>query len=180
MTVTINPLGISDEQIDRLEQTQGKWKKHLRRMHVEMYHMAAPDEADVKRLEDSVGVIPEDYKAFLQTYNGGMPAPNIVITKTNELVVNFFFPLKSPCDYPDNLWKIRTTCASRIPCEMLAIASGGSGDLVLLNLHSTAFGKIYYWNHDWESETDAETYFDNIELIADSFTQLLNAFRDLD
>ena len=48
---------------------------------------------------------------------------------------------------------------------MLPIASTGGGDHLLLGWRGEFKSKIYYWDHELESEGSGENYFENIKFV---------------
>lgn len=179
MGAIIKRLGMSDEEVNALGPVEGKSRKRFVRMSQEIYHTPLPTDIDIDELEKRFGEFPVEYRKFLLRYNGGIPIPNTIVTNNNERVVNFFFPIKSPANYPEDFQVYWDEYGSRIPRGVLPIASAGGGDLILIVNNGINFGKVYYWDHNFESERDASNYFDNVELIADSFDLLLNSFCDI-
>lgn len=180
MSIIIKPLSMSEDEINSLEKIEGPWKKNVKKAHIEMYHMQRPSEDDIRAFEVNVGELPKDYREFLMEFNGGTPFPNIVVTADDELVINFFLPLKYPNGYQDHLFRYIEDYAERIPRGMIPIASSGGGDLVLIHVGNSEDQKVYYWSHEMESESDASDYYENVEVIAGSFTEILNSLRELE
>ena len=139
-----------------------------------MYDAPVPTEEDLSELEILVGTLPAEYRSFLAKHNGGEPEPNILVTPDNELVINYFLPLNAPRGYYACLYRYREVYEGRVPRGMLPIASAGGGDLILIQLVGPDQGKIYYWDHELECEADAFDYYENIELLAGSFNELLD------
>jgi hypothetical protein len=177
MTAIIKKLGMSKEEIEYSENTEGKMKSQLKMRLLEMYNSPVPSDADIHELELATGKLPPEYTSFLKKYNGGIPIPNTIITHDNELVINFFLPIKSPAGYPDSLQSYISKYTNRIPSGMLPIASAGGGDLVLIEKKS---GKIYYWKHELEAEGSGLYYFDNVELLSSSIDELMEIFQEID
>lgn len=178
MNTVIKPFGMSEDEMHATEKVNGPWKKSIRKVYLEMYRLQKPDEADIAVLEAEFGKLPLEYRDFLRNFNGGVPVPNVVATKDNERVINFFFPIKYPKNYPGGFYACAEDYAMRIPDGMLPIASSGGGDLILIQSGEENHGKVYYWDHELESESDASNYYDNVELLAASFNELLNKFYD--
>jgi hypothetical protein len=180
MTTIIKRLGLPEDEIGENNGQIGKRSKKALSLLIKLHQMSPPSLEEIKALETIVGELPIEYKNFLQTYNGGVPSPNNVLTKNNERVVNYFFPIKYPHGYDDSIYHALDIYASRIPKTMIPIASAGGGDLVLIPLGDSNNCKIYYWSHDFESDEDGSNYYENIELIADSLNDLLTSFYDFD
>lgn len=180
MTAIIKPLGMSEEEITEIEKSEGQWKKSERKLFLDMYHTPRPSESDLAEFETVFGELPSEYRNFLKSFNGGVPEPNTFVTKDNELVINYFFPLKYPKNYPDGIYEVLENYAARIPKGMIPIASGGGGDLVLIKLDGGDRGKLYYWYHELESEADASSYYENIELLAATLNDFISLLCEVE
>jgi hypothetical protein len=55
----------------------------------------------------------------------------------------------------------------RIPPDTLPIANDSFGNAILLGLHGDRRGKVYFWDH--EKEPDSQPDWSNVSLVADSF-----------
>ena len=174
MTAIIEPLGMSEQAAAAAGPPDGKRQRRFRQTMLDMYRTPLPTAADIARLERDVGPLPAAYAAFLMRTNGGTPRPAIIVTRDNERVVNFFFPLNHPPSFTQGLRAVRDLYAARVPAHMLPIASAGGGDLLLLGLAGAQPGAIHYWDHDLEcDDDDAADYVDNVECVAPSIDALL-------
>jgi SMI1 / KNR4 family (SUKH-1) len=180
MTATLKPLGMSEQDAAAAGPPDGKRQRRFRQTMLDMYRTPLPTAQDIDRLEQDVGPLPAAYAAFLMRTNGGIPHRSTLVTRDNERVVNFFFPLNHPPHFPDGLRAVRSLYAARVPAHMLPIASAGGGDLLLLGLAGERRGSIHYWDHDLEcDDDDAADYFDNVECVAGSIDALLDRLCEL-
>ncbi|MBZ0282106.1 MAG: SMI1/KNR4 family protein [Anaerolineae bacterium] len=118
--------------------------------------------------------LPKDYKGFLLKNNGGKPKPNAFKVDANigEDEVRFFFGITNAATEV-NINKIIKTYQGRLPANFLPIAAGLGVDLICLSVKGEDYGKIYYWDHNWEI-TEGVPDYSNVYLLADSFDGFLN------
>ncbi len=70
--------------------------------------------------------------------------------------------------------------ASRIPLRSVPIGASPGGDIFLLDLRNNEFGRILYWRPERETEGCADFFYENIEVVSDSFSNFLTQFMDDD
>ncbi|KAH7121687.1 hypothetical protein EDB81DRAFT_814218 [Dactylonectria macrodidyma] len=141
-----------------------------------MHSQPLPSEQDVEEFSKRFS-IPDDYKSFLQRHNGGIPQPNTIRPDDNVRVINHLLALVSPRGFGESIENYLGLYKDRIPKSNLPIASAGSGDLLLIDLQDT--GSIYYWDHNFEADSEiAENYYKNLDKIADSFSDLLTTLHE--
>lgn len=125
------------------------------------------------------GVLPEDYRAFLKSENGGRPEPAGFQFKARdgrkeESSVHYFYALHE--GRIGNLEKHFATFRGRIPPDYLAIATDPFGNGILLRIAARNPGKIYFWDHEKEGEEDMPT-LKNMSLVANSFTEFVDSLE---
>ncbi|RUR67498.1 SMI1/KNR4 family protein [Variovorax guangxiensis] len=168
-------LGLSEVEIEAQARAGSRLDRRTSKAYRSMYETGNPTDEDIKELENVVGAVPEDYKAFLKSHNGGIPSATLLKTRSNERVINSLLALKAPLGFGDSIGARMKVYDGRVPEKTFPIASAGGGDLVLLNTASGNLGEILYWDHNFESdEDDASDYFDNTEVVAASFSEFLN------
>ena len=135
-----------------------------------------PDEADILRFEKTIGAaLPASYRTFLQTHNGGRPKPSTFSFVANggkreKDSVQYFFGL-----HDGRLGSLERKFAiyrSRIPDGFLPIGTDSFGNLVLMATGNETHGKIYFWDHEQESEPPTHK---NISLIEVSFEAFIDS-----
>lgn len=167
-------LGLSGAEIEAHARAGNRLDKRTSKAYRSMHETDNPTDEDVRELESSVGKVPEDYKEFLKSHNGGIPSATLLKTRSNERVINSLLALKAPPGFGDSIESHMKVYDGRIPKNTFPIASAGSGDLVLLNTESSKLGEILYWDHNFESDDDdASDYFENTEVVAGSFSEFL-------
>lgn len=120
--------------------------------------------------------LPEDYRHFLETENGGRPEPSTFSFQQyggpQDSILDWFFTLNrdEPIYYIPNKVK---TFTDRIPPQLLPIACDPLGNLVLLDLRSDSHGSVYFWDHENEN-LDGEPSWSNISFIAPSFGEFVH------
>ena len=132
----------------------------------------------ISLLEEKISAkLPLEYKSYLLLHNGGHPLkdfyPLINSKLTEEADVAWFLAFYDG-EY-ENLVDDYNTYKNRIPQGFVPIARGSGGDLVCLCVEGLEYGKLYFWNHDWEADEGEEVTFDNTYLIANSFTDFINS-----
>ncbi len=131
---------------------------------------------DIKQFEFyNKVVLPDDYKNFLIQYNGGCPRPNI-IPSVNSNVDWILGMVDEP--YYASLFQHIDMFHRRIPSFYFPIAYDSGGNLYLMSLYSENHGLIAFWDHEGETEGDADQYFDNMKIVATSFTEFLDQLID--
>ncbi|MGL5784970.1 MAG: SMI1/KNR4 family protein, partial [Alphaproteobacteria bacterium] len=81
-----------------------------------------------------------------------------------------------------NLLFIMNMYLERIPLNTIPIANDQNGNLVLLSVKGSDRGKIYFWDHEMEADTDhGETPdYSNLTLVADSFDEFIQNLKSED
>jgi hypothetical protein len=148
---------------------------------------APPAPADkLARLEGALGVsLPDDYRRFLQTCNGGYvggalwykgPAPTGDPADAGVHHIGGFREESSL-----SLERKRELYAGSIPDELLWIMDDPFGNAICLGIQGPHRGNIYFWDHemepdpdDWDGQVDTA---ENVSLIAGSFTEFVAGLK---
>ena len=155
--------------------------------------------ADIEKVEAVAGAkLPDDYSEFLRTYGESLFANSVVFEPASEEAVysdkddpspefhgsnvSGFFGLNE--DEDESLAGLLDFYGDRIPQKVIPIADDGLGNLICLDLNETSSGKVYWWDHENEFDTEAyqeafgkpmpeEAKYKNLYLLADSFSAFL-------
>ena len=132
--------------------------------------------------EKSLGFsLPNDYRDFLKLYNGGIPEKlffSFKGTKEDSSLVDRLFGFIEN-EYR-NIIEYHRSYKKRIPSNALPIGIDPGGNLILLSVSGPDYGKVYFWDHDWEVEDGQIPDYSNLTLIADSFEEFLNSLKSED
>ena len=139
------------------------------------------NDEDIRTLEKNLAVnLPEDYKVFLKTNNGGCPDPQffpIEGFENNPLgQVQVFFRIDGPIKSSRLDWNYQVM-AGRIPENLFPIACEDGGSLICLSLAGPDRGAVYYWDYYGEHKPPS---YDNVYLIAGSFEGFLDSLHSYD
>lgn len=150
-------------------------------MHLENYGQSVGIEA-IKFLEAYLQhKLPRDYKNFLLQYNGGKPVPDCFkfFDSNNGSVVNFFFRINAEKEYryADLLSAIREL-RGRVPRDFIPIASDVFGNIICIAISGKLFGKVYFWDHEFETDDNEEPTMRNMTLIANNFDEFINGLYE--
>lgn len=130
---------------------------------------------DVESLERRLGVeLPADYRSFLLSQNGGRVHDNDLATPEGEeigIAVRSFLSIGGATN--DSLDDFIDVYRGRYPDEFLPIGEAAGGNLILLRVGATSSGEVYFWDHEFEG--DEEVTWENLTLLAKSFTQFMEA-----
>src|SRR5690349_9746159 len=115
--------------------------------------------------------LPADYKQFLIDHNGGAPYPNVSPEVRSDVQWIYGMVLEP---YYASLFQHIDMFQKRIPSWYFPIANDSGGNLYLMSLYHENHGTIAFWNHEDETEGDADQYFGNMKFVANSFTEFLS------
>ncbi|WP_027251436.1 SMI1/KNR4 family protein [Photobacterium halotolerans] len=136
----------------------------------------------IKVLESFIGAsLPEDYYVFLSSKGGGYPQPDCFrfMNEDEGSSIQRFYGLNRSDDY-DLVRKLKTY-SNRIPSESIPVACDPGGNQICLMIRGKNRGKIYFLDHEFESEYDPAIPNEfNMKLISNSFTEFINGFYDLE
>ena len=119
-------------------------------------------ESQIASFERRIGkLLPEDYRAYLLSVNGGHPEPSMYHGEVMDIYVQWIFSLLD--DEEDGLvWEWRTAhLPETFKGVLLPFATVNGGDRLYLSLVN---GEVFFYSHEEESFT----------LIEDSFTSILD------
>lgn len=132
-------------------------------------------EADIDSFEKDLKIsLPSEYRNFLLKNNGGYVEPNIFYYRDEDnfetnSAISIFFPLDSSFD--NCLQVIVKAYRKRVPSHLMPIASDVFGNLVCLGVSERNQCKIYFWDHERESNEFGDE--GNVFLVADSLHDFL-------
>ena len=133
-----------------------------------------PTNEDISAFEKLIhGTLPQDYRAFLKNENGGRPKPNLfrfttTAGRAENSTVHYFFVLYEGT--VGSLKKSFEMSKGRIPSDCLPIGKDPFGNLILLGIADQNLGRVYFWDHERETEPPSE---ENISPIAPSFSEFV-------
>ena len=122
--------------------------------------------------------LPDDYRLFLLTYNGGSPSPEVVDFiehgKKQSDIVNYLCGIHEGEYWASLEWHMEMF-KQRIPAGFIPFGYDPGGNLFLLGTNDENIGKVYFWDHENEAALfDEEPSFKNMSLITNSFTEFMN------
>ncbi|TCS96550.1 SMI1/KNR4 family protein [Hazenella coriacea] len=132
----------------------------------------------IDRFEHHIGFsLPEDYKAFLRQYNGGLTSVrycNFFVNELNEEIpLNVLYGLGVDYEQADlQVWYDEYK-DDLLPNSLIIGNDPGSGMIVLVN--DLEGSGVYYWDHSWYFEQSDEEQ--NSYKIADSFQSFLDGLK---
>ena len=135
--------------------------------------------SEITRVESKFNIkLPQEYVDFLLKYNGGYPEPNRFKYESNkehysDSLVNWFYSIYEGeyNNFEPNIlnWSLH---GRRFPDGIIPIAGDPFGNIICIGIADGYMGKVYFWDHEEESDTDIP-HWDNVYLIANSFNQFL-------
>ncbi len=114
--------------------------------------------------------LPEQYRSFLLTYNGGRvsPAGFVFAERTGPYTDSLVHALYSLYDGDlCNLQKALLSRNGRMPDGVIPIGNDPGGNAICLVLTGDRRGQVWFWDHEREPETQPD--WSNMDLIAPSF-----------
>ncbi len=123
--------------------------------------------------------LPKSYKKFLlenKNFDFSEKEKNIFIVNKTKFsgVLRFFYEFSSNIN-DDILYHLKLY-RYRIPKNMISIACDNYGNQILLSVKGPDYGKVYFWDHEQEADTEngEEPSYNNLTLIANSFDEFMN------
>jgi hypothetical protein len=160
----------------------------MKQMNVDITpHSAGATEDQIKNMERQIGVsLPSDYRKFMALYNGGQILigsvfPEFQVTWSGKSFgfdrssVSYVYTLNRDINFSwHDAFLTLVKDQQRIPKDTIPIAHDRGSNQILLGVGESNFGKIYLWLKDYASiEDDIAPNYDNVGLIANSFTEFL-------
>jgi hypothetical protein len=138
-----------------------------------------PLDSELLKFERLVGSkLPEDYRSFLLSHNGGRPKPEAFSFPTkhgarDNSVVEYFFGLH--LGRIGSLEKKRAMYKDRIPEGFIPIAIDPFGNLILMGTRDENHGNIFFWDHEMESDLPS---LKNVSFVTDSFADFISRLEE--
>jgi hypothetical protein len=139
-------------------------------------------EADVRRYEQRLGVtFPEDYRNFLLTTNGGIPAPRYFDVPNQDyyLWVNFLYAIRNQHALSDLVYELEDLSSrmdGKLPDGFIVIGDDPGDRKFLLGTRGKHAGQVWFWDTSRLMKTSSPSK--NTYRLADSFTDFLNGFHE--
>ncbi len=127
----------------------------------------------IEFIEKKLGIIlPLEYKAFLESYNGGYPVPDVFdIPKINDSsIVDRFFGID--LNQYSNLETFIENYRNKIPKYFIPIARDPGGNLIVICLIGDQYGAIFFWDHEFETDNEKPD-MSNLFFIAGGFGEFI-------
>jgi hypothetical protein len=129
----------------------------------------------IKKFEHELGkTLPQPYKGFLLNHNAAKTDPNTfyISPKQGTNLIRYFLGICEVEWY--SLHRHIEIYSGRIPANFVPIAVDYFGNLICLSVDGHDYGKVYFWDHDWEPMGSEDPYA-NVYLLADDFSQFLDS-----
>ena len=144
---------------------------------------------EVLEAEETIGAkLPSDYVEHILKYNGGHPDKDCYplleplpyynrITKTEDKSfdsgISWFYAIYEG-EYESFLRGCRFN-GDRLPKGLIAIGRDSFGNLICISVGLGNYGKVYFWEYKGSVPLGEEPWWDNVFLIANSFTDFINS-----
>jgi hypothetical protein len=142
----------------------------------------ALSEVDLVNFEKNIGyVLPDPYRKFILTYNGGEPSPyyfKVPQWRYQQSLVNELKGI-NPGGASVDITKVIDLMDGRLPKAFIPIGDDPGGNLILIGLDGATRGKIYFFDHENEpiDPMDKLEDYPNIYFLANDFDSFLNSLR---
>ncbi len=119
--------------------------------------------------------LPNGYRRFLKENNGGRPVPEAFTFPGRETgsLMRTFYSVNGP-ERTERLPLIFQMFENRIPDGFFPFGRDAFGNQMLLQLSGPGTGRVYFWDHEYESDDDEVPTMENMTLLADSFEEFLS------
>ena len=122
--------------------------------------------------------LPADYKRFLRTANGGIPAPNCLnVPDRGDALCDILYGISKRREPGDLGWEQEQASQwDPLPRGFVAIGRDPGGSTLLLATSGKQAGEILFWDRNgfWIREDGHNTF-----PVANSFTAFLAALREM-
>lgn len=133
------------------------------------------DEGIVSAFEKKLGMsLPDDYRKFLKTYNGGYPEPDAFHFLNSEDGSSIDRFLSLSVEKNHDLLKYYEQYKNRIPNGFLPIAHDPGGNLILIQIDKES-ASVYFWDHEQEADEGETPSMSNMYIISDCFLSFLDS-----
>lgn len=132
---------------------------------------------EIMEFECEIGfTLPDDYKEFLQNFNGGIPEIKYSTFKLDDLEENIGLQVLYGLNLNENLdlreWFLEYEDDMLDGC--IIIGHGiGFGFVVLIN--NTENSGVYFWDHSFELDNSSEE--ENVYKISDTFKEFIENLK---
>ncbi|CAO4845691.1 MAG: hypothetical protein NEHIOOID_01343 [Holosporales bacterium] len=117
---------------------------------------------------------PKSYKNFLINFNGGIAKKKIFLFKSsnNGIVTHHWYGIRSESFF--SILLAMHDKGHRFPDNFIPFCDDSFGNKMLLSVKGQDYGKVYFWDHEMETEP---ADYSNLTLIADSFEEFINSLK---
>ena len=143
---------------------------------------------DIEQAENEMGIkFPKDYKQFLLKVNGGHPIKDTFPVlqaigndpRQDSAEIAWLSAIYNGENYnlvkEYNLFK-----GDRTPEDLLTIADDSLGNKICLCIKGKNLDKVYFWDFRGQNPDENEAWYDNVYLVAESFTDFINSLYRVD
>ena len=132
----------------------------------------------VADLEGRLGVtLPDDYKQFMQTVNGGVPEPDsFAVLDRGHVMIGVLYGILDPPASNDLLYENEELRSwDELPDGFVAIGEDPGGNRLLMKIAGERAGGVYFWDRKGFYARDDGI---NLFLVAASFSVFLESLQD--
>lgn len=168
--------GMSEKEIASFAQIGIKYDKRTRSAYLaEFSSPSIATSSAITELESiASGVLPDDYRNFILSTNGGKPnLDSIFVPNHGWTTIQHFSPLVCRINSITLSHLIKVTYKDRIPKTHLPIATTPGGSWFLLSLNKENHGNIFFWDHEREDDS-----LGGLLLTADCFSTFLSSLKE--
>jgi hypothetical protein len=121
---------------------------------------------------DRVESLPADYRQHAVSPGGGRLAEN-------STAVKVVFTMSDTAPEWARISEALETYEDRLPGWLTPVARDEFGNLFCLSIRRSDGGSIWFWDHELEADEGEAPRLDNINRVADNWTQFLNGLTPL-
>lgn len=152
---------------------------------IEFFWAKSPaSDEQIAHVESLLGAsLPDDYRRFLKTINGGNLHDSWIEVPTywdDRLPVDFFYSVNPEIsgDYIINKFT-QYNFSRRVPTLIIPIGINHCENLICLSLRAKDYGHAYIWApfDEWIDEEQLEQTEEQLYFLANSFDEMLRALR---
>ncbi|HEU4323598.1 MAG TPA: SMI1/KNR4 family protein [Roseiflexaceae bacterium] len=133
------------------------------------------NQEELKLFEDEFNIsLPEKYKNFIITHNGGRPEKGIFqIQSMDDIgILNWFFGVNVKSNY--DLAKHIRDYKEYLPSGIIPVAEDPGGNFICISVEPENRGAVYYWDQEDDVFKGGEPSYKYLHQIAEDFEDFVN------